>query len=56
MTDWKMLCAELAENLAAIAPLAYNIASNDEEEVEAAYYLNDLVKRAFEALEDASPS
>lgn len=52
-TDWQSLCFELADNLSAIAPLVYNIASDDEEEAESAYYLSNLVKRAFEALENA---
>lgn len=53
MTDWKLICAELANNLADIAPLVHNIASDDEEKAKAAKYLNNLVKRDFEALENA---
>jgi len=54
MTDWKRLCAELACELGDIVPLVYNIASDDQEEAEAAQDLNNLVKRAFRALDDAS--
>lgn len=55
MTDWKQLCAELACELGAIAPLAYNIASDDQEEAGLAQDLNNLLARAFDALRDAPP-
>ena len=54
MTDWKQLCAKLAEELGTIVPLVYNIASDDQEEAEEAQRLNHLVSRAYEALDDAS--
>jgi hypothetical protein len=51
MTDWQSLCAELADNLGAIAPLVYSVASDDQEEADTAAYLNQLVRRAHQALE-----
>jgi hypothetical protein len=52
MTDLKALCTELTDALSDIYPMIYNIASNDEDEFEMAYYYCALVRRAIEALND----
>lgn len=52
MTDLKALCTEMADALSDLYPLIYNIASNDEDECEMAYYYCALVRRAIEALND----
>lgn len=52
MTDWKSLCSDLLDNLEFIAPMAYNIASDDEEECDLAYGLLAKIRSARAALED----
>lgn len=52
MTNLKELCAELTEALSDLYPLVYNIASNDEDESENAYYYCALVRRGIESLND----
>ena len=52
MTSLKPLCEELTDALADLYPLIYNIASNDEDESEMAYYYCSLVRKAIELLND----
>jgi hypothetical protein len=52
MTDLKSLCEELTDALVDLYPLIYNIASNDEDECEMAYYYSALVRKAIESLND----
>lgn len=52
MTNWKLLCSDLLSDLECIAPMAYDITSDDEEECNLAYGLLAKIRSARAALED----